>query len=206
MLRKAANELATTCSIYMNTNAPPSVLEVTQLLQAWHAGDRAALEQLIPLVNAELHRLAVSYMRRQAPDHVLQATALVNEAWLKLIDWQAVTWQGRAHFFGVAAQLMRRILVDEARRQQAHKHGGNAIRVSMSEAEMLAQRHDLLALDDALQALAEFDERRSRIVELRFFGGLSVEEAAEVLGVSPRTVAREWRLAQAWLYRELSQK
>ena len=188
----------------MNTTA--SILNVTQLLQAWNAGDRAALDQLIPLVNAELHRLAGSYMRRQAPDHVLQATALVNEAWLKLIDWQAVTWQNRAHFFGVAAQLMRRILVDEARRQQANKHGGKAFRVSMSEVELFAQQksHDLLALNDALQALAEFDERRSRIVELRFFGGLSVEETAEVLGVSPRTVAREWRLAQAWLYRELS--
>ena len=190
----------------MNSTSLPSVLEVTQLLQAWNTGDRAALERLIPLVNTELHRLAGSYMRRQAPDHVLQATALVNEAWLKLIDWQAVTWQNRAHFFGVAAQLMRRILVDEARRQHAQKHGGHALRVSMSEVEILANKksHDLLALDDALQALAEFDERRSRIVELRFFGGLSVEETAEVLGVSPRTVAREWRLAQAWLYRELS--
>jgi RNA polymerase sigma-70 factor, ECF subfamily len=189
----------------MNTNTPPSVLAITQLLQAWNAGDRAALEQLIPLVNAELHRLAQSYMRHQAPCHLLQATALVNEAWLKLIDWQAATWQNRAHFFGVAAQLMRRILVDEARRQQANKHGGNAFRVSLAEAETLAQpkNHDLLALDDALLALAAFDERRSRIVELRFFGGLSVEETAEVLGISPRTVAREWRLAQAWLYREL---
>jgi RNA polymerase sigma-70 factor, ECF subfamily len=187
----------------MNT----SILNVTQLLQAWNAGDRAALEQLIPLVHAELRRLAAGYMRRQAPDHVLQATALVNEAWLKLIDWQAVTWQNRAHFFGVAAQLMRRILVDEARRQQANKHGGNAFRVSMSEVELLAQKksHDLLALDDALQALAQFDARRSRIVELRFFGGLSVEETAEALGISPRTIAREWRLAQAWLYRELNE-
>lgn len=188
----------------MNTMLLPSVLEVTQLLQAWNAGDRAALEQLIPLVNAELHRLAAGYMRHQSPDHVLQATALVNEAWLKLIDWQSATWQSRAHFFGVAAQLMRRILVDEARRQQAHKHDGNALRVSLSEAEDLTQRHDLLALDDALHALAEFDERRSRIVELRFFGGLSVEETAEVLSLSPRTIAREWRLAQAWLYRELN--
>ncbi len=179
---------------------------VTQLLQAWNAGDRAALEQLIPLVNAELHHLAVNYMRHQSPDHVLQATALVNEAWLKLIDWPAATWQSRAHFFGVAAQLMRRILVDEARRQHANKRGGHALRVSMSDVERLARRksHDLLALNDALQALTEFDERRSRIVELRFFGGLSVEETAEVLGVSPRTIAREWRLAQAWLYRELS--
>lgn len=190
----------------MNTTSLPSVLEVTQLLQAWNAGDRAALEQLIPLVNSELHRLAANYMRRQLPDHVLQATALVNEAWLKLIDWQAATWQNRAHFFGVAAQLMRRILVDEARRQHAAKHGGNALRVSLSQAENPAQRHDLIALDDALQSLAEFDERRSRIVELRFFGGLSIEETAEVLGVSPRTIAREWRLAQAWLYRELAKQ
>ncbi len=170
----------------MNT----SILNVTQLLQAWNAGDRAALEQLIPLVHAELHRLAVHYMRHQSPDHILQATALVNEAWLKLIDWQSATWQSRAQFFGVAAQLMRRILVDEARRQHAEKHGGHALRVSLSEAESPPQRHDLLALDDALHALAEFDERRSRIVELRFFGGLSVEETAEVLGVSPRTSAR----------------
>lgn len=192
----------------MNITSLPSVLEITQLLRAWNTGDRAALEQLIPLVNAELHRLAAHYMHHQAPDHVLQATALVNEAWLKLIDWQAATWQNRAHFFGVAAQLMRRILVDEARRQQAEKHGGRVLRVSMAEVEIMANKksHDLLALDDALQALAEFDERRSRIVELRFFGGLNVEETAEVLGVSPRTVAREWRLAQAWLYRELSQK
>lgn len=192
----------------MNITSLPSVLEITQLLRAWNTGDRAALDQLIPLVNAELHRLAAHYMRHQAPDHVLQATALVNEAWLKLIDWQAATWQNRAHFFGVAAQLMRRILVDEARRQQAEKHGGNALRVSMSEVEFLAQKkqHDLLALDDALHALAAFDERRSHIVELRFFGGLSIEETAEVLNVSPRTVAREWRLAQAWLYRELTQK
>jgi RNA polymerase sigma-70 factor, ECF subfamily len=187
-------------------NTTPSVLNVTQLLQAWNAGDRAALEQLTPLVNAELHRLAANYMRRQSPDHVLQATALVNEAWLKLIDWQAATWQNRAHFYGVAAQLMRRILVDAARRQHAEKHGGNALRVSLSEAENLTQRHDLIALDDALQALATFDERRSHIVELRFFGGLSVDETAEVLGVSPRTIAREWRLAQAWLYRELTKR
>lgn len=189
-------------------NTTPPILNVTQLLQAWNAGNRAALEQLIPLVNAELHHLAANYMRHQSPDHVLQATALVNEAWLKLIDWQSATWQNRAHFFGVAAQLMRRILIDEARRQQAQKHGGNALRVSISEVELLANKksHELLALNDALHALAEFDERRSRIVELRFFGGLSVEETAEVLGVSPRTIAREWRLAQAWLYRELSKE
>ncbi|MFN0124937.1 MAG: sigma-70 family RNA polymerase sigma factor [Blastocatellia bacterium] len=192
----------------MSTNPLPSVPEVTRLLQAWNAGDRAALDQLIPLVNAELHRLAAGYMRQQSPDHVLQATALVNEAWIRLIDWQSETWQSRAHFFGVAAQLMRRILVDEARRRQAEKHGGHAFRVSLSEIEMPAQMksHDLIALDDALRALAAFDERRCRIVELRFFGGLSVGETAEALAVSPRTVAREWRLAQAWLYRELNRK
>ncbi len=189
-------------------NTTPPILNVTQLLQAWNAGDCAALEQLIPLVHAELHRLAAGYMRHQSPDQMLQATALVNEAWLKLIDWQAATWQNRAHFFGVAANLMRRILIEEARRQHANKHGGNAFRISLSEVELFAQQksHDLLALDDAMQALAQFDERRSRIVELRFFGGLSVEETAEVLGVSPRTVAREWRLAQAWLYRELTKR
>jgi len=185
-----------------------SIAEVTQLLRAWGAGDRAALERLVPLVDAELRGLAGHYMRGQSPGHVLQTTALVNEAWLKLIDWQNTGWQNRAHFFGIAAQLMRQILVDEARRRRAGKHGGNAVRVSMGDVELLAQRkdHELLALDDALKALAEFDERRCRIVELRFFGGLSVDETAEALHVSPRTVAREWRLAQAWLYRELGGK
>ncbi|MBS1807144.1 MAG: sigma-70 family RNA polymerase sigma factor [Acidobacteria bacterium] len=181
---------------------------VTQLLQAWNAGDQAALEKLLPQVQAELHRLAAHYMHQQTPDHLLQATALVNEAWLHLIDWRNVSWQSRAHFFGVAAILMRRILVDEARKQQAQKHGGKAIRVTLGAAEEMAwqQSPELIALDDALKTLAQFDERRSRIVELRFFGGLSVEETAEVLGVSPRTIAREWRLAQAWLYRELNRK
>lgn len=183
-----------------------SIADVTQLLRAWGAGDRIALERLIPLVNAELRGLAGHYMRGQADGHILQTTALVNEAWLKLIDWRNTGWQNRAHFFGIAAQLMRQILVDEARRRRAGKHGGNAVRVSMGDAELLAQRkdHELLALDDALKDLAELDDRRCRIVELRFFGGLSVEETAEVLQVSPRTVAREWRLAQAWLYRELT--
>jgi RNA polymerase sigma factor (TIGR02999 family) len=192
----------------METYLPASVAEVTQLLKAWGGGDRAALERLIPLVNAELRGLAGHYMRGQAAGHILQTTALVNEAWLKLIDWKNTDWRNRAHFFGVAAQLMRCILVDEARYQRAEKHGGQRVRVSMGAAERLAKResHELIALDDALKALAELDERRSRIVELRFFGGLSVEETAEVLQVSPRTVAREWRLAQAWLYRELSKE
>lgn len=192
----------------MSNNSPLPNLEVTQLLEAWRAGDRAALDQLVPFVQAELHRVAARYMRHQAADHVLQATALVNEAWLKLIGWEADTWQNRAQFLGVAAHLMRRILVDEARRQQAQKHGGNALRISLTDAAARARQlpPDVLALHDALQTLAQFDERRSRIVELRFFGGLSVAETAEVLGISERTVAREWQLAQAWLYRELNKE
>ena len=183
-----------------------SICSITQLLGAWGGGDRAALERLIPLVDAELRSLAGHYMRNQSPGHVLQTTALVNEAWLKLICWENNSWQNRAHFYGVAGRLMRRILVDEARRLQAEKNGGHALRVSLGTAERLAQResHELLALHEALNVLAKLDERRSHIVELRFFGGLSVEETAEVLQVSPRTVAREWRLAQAWLYRELN--
>lgn len=179
---------------------------VTQLLKAWSDGEQTALEQLIPQVNAELYRLASHYMQHQPPDHLLQATALVNEAWLHMIDWRNMTWQNRAHFFGVAANIMRRILVDEGRKRQSVKHGGNAIHVTLGAADEMAwhKNPDLVALDDALKTLAEFDERRSRIVELRFFGGLSVEETAEVLGISPRTVAREWRLAQAWLYKQLS--
>lgn len=179
---------------------------VTQLLKAWGDGNRIALEQLIPQVNAELRRLAAHYMQYQPADHLLQTTALINEAWLHLIDWRNVSWQNRAHFFGVAAQMMRRILVDEARKRRAQKHGANALHVSLGAAEEMAWRQtpELTALDDALHALAAFDESSSRIVELRFFGGLSVEETAEVLRLSPRTIARKWRLAQAWLYRELS--
>jgi len=179
---------------------------LTRLLKAWSAGDQTALDQLVPFVDQELRRLAASYLRRQPPDHILQTTGLINEAWLHLIDWQKVSWQNRAHFFGVAAQVMRNILVDEARRRKRRKHGGGALRVSLSDAASEALRNDpdLVALDDALRDLARFDPRRSRIVELRFFGGLSVEETAEVLRISPRTVAREWRLAQAWLYNELS--
>lgn len=183
-------------------------INVTQLLQAWNAGDAAALEQLLPHVNAELHRLAAHYMHQQPPDHLLQTTALVNEAWLHLMDWQNVSWQNRAHFFGLAAKIMRHILVDEARKRQSEKHGGHVLRVTLGAADEMAceQSLELLALDDALNDLARFDARRSHIIELRFFGGLSVEETAEVMGVSPRTIAREWRLAQAWLYKELSER
>ncbi|HEX5083146.1 MAG TPA: sigma-70 family RNA polymerase sigma factor [Blastocatellia bacterium] len=180
--------------------------EVTQLLVAWNDGDQSALEQLIPLVQAELHRLARRYMGRERPGHQLQTTALVNEAYLRLIEWKNVEWKNRAHFFGVSAQLMRRILVDFAR-QRPRVEGKSAFQVSLEEALVVGSEDrgaDLIALDDALKSLARIDERKSRIVEMRFFGGLSNEEVAEVLGVSEITVIREWNKAKAWLYRELS--
>jgi RNA polymerase sigma-70 factor, ECF subfamily len=153
-----------------------------------------------------LRRIAEAYLRREGSGHILQTTALVNEAWIRLIDWQKSEWQNRAHFFGVAASLMRKILVTEARRRRRFKRGGKGLQVSLSEADLVAHGKplDLVALDDALNALAEFDERKSRIVELRFFGGLSVAETAEALRISERTVAREWELARSWLYRQLS--
>lgn len=183
----------------------PSSHEVTQLLLAWSDGDQAALEQLTPLVHRELRRLAKGYMRQERPGHILQTTALINEAYLRLIDWKNVHWRSRAHFFGVAAQLMRRILVDFARARQQDKRGGAACQVSLDEAAgVSAERSaEFIALDEALDRLAAIDPRRSRMVELRFFGGLSEEETAEALKVSPRTVRREWSLARAWLYREL---
>jgi RNA polymerase sigma factor (TIGR02999 family) len=188
--------------------ATPSTKEITQLLIDWSSGDQVALEKLTPLVYEELRRLAKHYLRRERSGHALQTTELVNEAYLRLIDWKNVEWQNRAHFFGVAAQLMRRILVDRARHRQYLKRGGQGIRVSLNDAAVAAQERgaDLVALDDALKSLAAMDPRKSRIVELRFFGGLSVEETAEVLNVSPRTVMREWSLAQAWLHRELSRE
>lgn len=183
----------------------PSSHEVTQLLVAWSDGDQAALEQLTPLVYRELYRLAKGYLRQERPGHLLQTTALVNEAYLRLIDWKDVHWQNRAHFFGVAAQLMRRILVDFARARHQDKRGGAACQVSLDEAAAVSVERiaEFIALDEALDQLAAIDLRRSRIVELRFFGGLSEEETAEVLKVSPRTVRREWSLARAWLHREL---
>ena len=185
--------------------SPSSSHQVTQLLMAWSDGDQEALEKLVPLVNAELHRLARHYMRGERRGHTLQTSALVNEAYLRLIDWRNVRWQNRAHFFGISAQLMRRILVDFAR-NRPHFKEGKARQVSLDEALLVsaAQDPDLIALDDALTALAEIDPRKSRIVELRFFGGLSLEETAEVLQVAPITVAREWNKARAWLYRELN--
>jgi RNA polymerase sigma factor (TIGR02999 family) len=185
---------------------PHAQNEVTQLLLAWSDGDKAALEELTPLVYAELRRLAERYMRRERPGHPLQTTALVNEAYVRLIDLRQVRWQNRAHFFGVAAQLMRHILVDFARARRRAERGGYKQQVSLEEAAVVSKEKsaDFIALDDALKSLAEIDPRKSRMVELRFFGGLSVEETAEALNVSPRTVMREWSLARDWLYRELS--
>lgn len=182
--------------------------EVTQLLLAWSKGDEAALNQLAPLVQAELYRLAQRYLSQERAGHSLQTSDLVNEAYLRLIDWNAVQWQNRAHFFGVAAGLMRRILVDRARRRGYQKRGGHAVRVSLAGLKDLPAVRDVnvVALDDALDALMAFDRRKALIVELRFFGGLSEREVAEVLKISSRTVRREWSVAQAWLYRELSKK
>ncbi|MGH9309447.1 MAG: sigma-70 family RNA polymerase sigma factor [Vicinamibacterales bacterium] len=179
---------------------------MTQLLVAWSAGDEAALEALTPLVHQELHRLAARYMAGERPGHVLQATALVNEAYVRLVDWKEVRWQNRAHFFAMAAQIMRRVLVDVARTRNRAKRGKGQLHVSLSEAaDLPAPRGvDLVALDDALTGLEALDARQSRVVELRFFGGLSLEETAHVLGVSVATVRRDWSLARAWLYRELS--
>jgi RNA polymerase sigma factor (TIGR02999 family) len=185
---------------------PPSG-EVTQLLLAWSDGQQTALDKLVPLVHAELRRIARRYMYRERPGHTLQTTALVNEAYLRLIDARQVDWLNRAHFFAVSAQLMRRILVDFARSKHYLKRGGGAQKVTFDEGLMKSpgQGQDLVALDDALTVLAVIDERKSRVVELRFFGGLSVEEAAEVLKVSPDTVMRDWKLAKAWLAREMTE-
>jgi len=182
----------------------PQSQEVTQLLAAWSEGDRAALDSLLPLVEGELHRLAHRYMSKERPDHTLQTTALVNEAYLKLID-QKVDWQSRAHFFGIAAQIMRRILIDHARRHLGPKHGGGKT-ISLEDVAVVSDERasELVALDEALTMLAKVDERKSRIVELRYFGGLTVEETAAVLGVSDETIRREWLRAKAFLHRELN--
>ena len=179
--------------------------EVTQLLLAWSSGDESALERLTPLVYRELHRLAAVYMARERPDHTLQATALVHEVYLRLVDLQGVGWRDRAHFFAVAARTMRRILVDFARARGYQKRAGAGERVSFDESLTLAEPPgvELVALDDALNRLALIDNRKSQIVELRYFGGLQVDETAEALKVSPETVMRDWRAAKAWLYLQL---
>jgi len=181
---------------------------VTQLLKAWSQGDEAALEQLAPLVEHELHSLARKYMRREQPGQTLQTTALVNEVYLRLIDAQQVSWQNRAHFFAVSARIMRRILTDFARSRHYQKRGGGAVHVSWNEALAVSQEPDadIVALDDALNELASLDARKAQVVELRFFGGLSVEETAEVLKVSQQTVLRDWKFAKSWLLRTLSEQ
>ena len=180
--------------------------ELTQLLRAWSEGDDQALEKLVPLVYTELHRLARRYMASERAGHTLQTSALVNEAYLRLVNFKNVTWQNRAHFFGVSAGLMRRILVDFARSRRSLKRGGEVLTVSLEEGSISfpAAGADLVALDDALKTLAAMDPRRSRVVELRFFCGLSAEETAEVLRVSAETVLHDWKLAKVWLLRELS--
>ena len=180
--------------------------DVTQLLVDYSNGKREALDVLTPLVYGELRNLAARYLRRARSDHTLQSTALVHEAYLRLIDQNQVRWQNRAHFFGVAAQMIRRILVDHARTKHAQKRGGNAQKLSLDEAIGLPEQRDLdiIALDDALKLLAELDAQQSKVIELRFFGGLSIEETAEALGISPATVKREWVTARAWLLRQLS--
>jgi RNA polymerase sigma factor (TIGR02999 family) len=180
---------------------------VTALLVAWGAGDGGALERLVPLVEAELHRIARRCMRGERQEHSLQATALVNEAYLRLVDAQRVRWQDRSHFLAMSARLMRRVLVDHARMRGYQKRGGGAVRVTLVEGLGGSDErpHDIVALDEALEALAAFDERKSRVVELRFFGGLTLEETAQELGISSATVLRDWKLAKAWLRRELGQ-
>jgi RNA polymerase sigma factor (TIGR02999 family) len=180
--------------------------EVTRLLEEWARGDPQALAELMPVVYDELRRRAESYLRRERPGHTLQATALIHEAYLRLVEQRETRWQNRAHFFAIAAQLMRRILIDHARSRQTAKRGGAVHKVSLDGAAELPEQQDedLMALDEALSQLAELDARQARVVELRFFGGLSIEEAAEVLDLSPATVKREWSMAKAWLKREVS--
>lgn len=184
----------------------PQPQEVTQLLVAWSNGDRVARDRLMSVVYPELHRLAHHYMKRESPGHTLQTSALVNEAFLRLVDQRQVQWRNRAHFFGIAAQMMRRILVDYARNRHYAKRGGGKPPLSLDEALIISDERsaEVVDLDETLERLAEIDQRKSQIVELRFFGGLSIEETAEVLAVSPGTVMRDWTLAKAWLRREMS--
>ena len=180
--------------------------QVTVLLRKWSEGDHSALEQLTPLVYDELHRLAHQHMRRESAGHILQTSALINEAYLRMVDQPRIQWENRAHFFGIAARLMRRILVDDARKRNSAKRGGSMMQIPLDEIENLAQHQaaNVVAVDDALQRLAAIDLRQSQIVELRFFGGLSIEETANVLNVSPGTVMRDWTFARAWLRNEIS--
>lgn len=188
--------------------SPPK--DVTRMLMSWSNGDQTALEELLPLVYDELRRLAALYLRREQPGHTLQATALVHEAYLRLVDQTSVNWQNRAHFFGAAANLMRQILIQHARARHADKRGGDQQKLYLDEVSNLADKlttqpgMDLITLDEALERLARVAPQQSRVVELRYFGGLSISETAEVLGISPATVKREWTMAKAWLHREIS--
>lgn len=188
----------------MTTSQSPE--QMTRLLLDWGKGDQAALDELMPLIEQELHRIAHQYMNREGPGHTLQTTALVNEAYMRLIDQKSVRWQNRAHFFAIAAQTMRRILIDHARKSARAKRGGKARKISLDEVAVLTQERasELVALDEALERLAAIDPRRGQVVELRFYGGLSNDEIAEVLNISPNTVMRDWNMARAWLYRELA--
>jgi RNA polymerase sigma factor (TIGR02999 family) len=182
--------------------------DLTALLLEWRGGDHAALDRLVPLVQQELHEIARRCMASERKEHSLQATALVNEAYLRLVNVQRVNWHDRAHFFAMSARLMRRILVDHARARGYVKRGGATRRVTFDEGVLVAEKRsrDLIALDDALKALARVDERKSQVVELRMFAGMTAEETAEILGVSPETVRRDWRLAKAWLFREMQER
>jgi RNA polymerase sigma-70 factor (ECF subfamily) len=186
----------------------PSTPDVTQVLRELSDGQKDAPDRLMPLVYNELRKLAQGYLQDERPDHTLQATALVHEAYIRLVDWKNVSWQNRAHFFALAAQVMRRILVDHAREKQAQKRGGGLTKLSLHEAVSFPQQSeiDLVLLDDAMKALAEFDLTQSKIVELRFFGGLTIEETAEAMRISPATVKREWKMAKAWLHKSIVRK
>jgi RNA polymerase sigma factor (TIGR02999 family) len=188
-----------------NRRTPGSVDDITALLLSWGRGDEAALQQLIPLVHRELHQIARRCLKGERPGHTLQPTALVNEAYLRLVDVRRVSWQNRTHFLAMSARLMRRVLVDFARSRQYQKRGGGVMKISLDEAHGVATERgqDLVALDEALISLSAIDERKARVIEMRFFGGLTVEETAEVLEVSRDTVLRDWRLARAWLMQEL---
>jgi RNA polymerase sigma factor (TIGR02999 family) len=189
----------------MSANSSNSTPDVTRLLIEWTGGSQHAMEELLPLVYDELRRLAGSYLRRERSDHTLQSTALVHEAYLRMVDQRSVTWQGRAHFFGIAAQMMRRILVDHARGRDAAKRGSGACKITLDEGLLAPAERDinLVALDQALEMLAKLDPKQARIVELRFFAGLSIEDAAEILKISPATVKREWAMAKAFLTRQM---
>jgi RNA polymerase sigma factor (TIGR02999 family) len=184
----------------------PSPGEVSLLLHSWRLGDRTALDRIVPLVYNELRRIAHRYMRRESIDRTLQTTALVHEAYLRLVDIKGIEWQDRAHFFAISAKLMRQILVDIARSRRYKKRGGNAQKVSLDKALFIPAKHNLLEIDEALNALSDLDPRKAKVVELRFYGGLSVKDAAEVLGISAETVKRDWRLAKVWLLCELKDR